>query len=120
LAHFRHHSLAQDVSLYSRLRDRIEGEPFAGIYWPLTLELAHLSEADAAWASSPSPAVLRTLHDSQISIIDWDALPKAFVAPIKLGDDDDDFEPEYALEDIGSDYTDDDDLDDEDEFGADV
>ena len=100
LAHFPKHRLASDRGLYASMRDIVTGDPFAGAFWPLTLELTHLAEGDPRWVGSATPAIVRTLHDAKISIIDWNALPKVFLrAP-----GDDDRKPECAIEDYGSDY----------------
>ena len=49
------------------------------------------------------PGALRTLHDAKISIVDWEAPPKVFLD--QSGDDgDNDSGPDYAIEDYGSDY----------------
>jgi hypothetical protein len=106
LAHFRKHGLAGDRNLYSNLRDIVDGDPFAGASWPLSLELTHLAEDDAKWSAAATSAVLRTLHDAKISIIDWDALPKVFVESPTGSDDGDEGRPSYAIEDYGSDYED--------------
>jgi uncharacterized damage-inducible protein DinB len=78
LAHFKQHKLATDPKIYDRLRKAVDGEPFAGRFWPLALELAHLKQADPAWASSETLEVLRGLHKNSVSIIDWSASPKIF------------------------------------------
>jgi reverse transcriptase-like protein len=102
LAHFPKHRLASDKKLYSSLRGIVNGDPFAGPFWPLTLELSHLAEGDPRWGGSSTLNVLRTLHDAKISIIDWDALPRVFLEAPRDGGDDDG--PDYAIEDYGSDY----------------
>ncbi len=116
LAHFKQHKVATDPKIYDRVRKAVDGEPFAGRFWPLALELAYLKQADTAWASSETLEVLRSLHKHKASIIDWSASPKVFVET--------DFEgeyPDYAIEDYGLDYDnddeDEDDLDDEDKPG---
>jgi hypothetical protein len=101
LAHFPQHKLTRDKKLYDRLRSLIEGNPHAGQYWPLTLELTHLNEADPAWTNIPTPPALRGLHDAKVSIIDWDALPRVFLeSPADGGD----AGPDYAIENYGADY----------------
>lgn len=103
LAHFPKHRLVRDATLYSSLRDIVDGDPFAGTFWPLTLELTHLGESDPSWNKRVTPGALRTLHDAKISIVDWEAPPKVFLD--QSGDDeDDDSGPDYAIEDHGSDY----------------
>jgi hypothetical protein len=103
LAHFPKHKLASDKSLYNRLRSVVEGSPHAGQYRPLTLELTHLDEADPAWLAAPTPMALRGLHDAKVSIIDWNALPHVFIES-RRGEDSDDDDPDYAIEDYGADY----------------
>jgi len=78
LAHFARHRMATDRRLIENLRNRVEGDCFAGEYWPLTLELYHLHEEDANWAMAGTVPVLRSLHENRISIIDWGALPRVF------------------------------------------
>ena len=110
LAHFKQHKLATDPKIYDRLKKAVDGEPFAGRFWPLALELAFLKQADTAWASTDTLEILRSLHKNRVSIIHWRASPKVFVEA--------DFEgeyPDYAIEDYGLDY----DNDDEDEDGID-
>jgi hypothetical protein len=53
LAHFPIHGLATDKKLYSSMRDIVEGDPFAGPFWPLTLELSHLAQDDPKWGAVP-------------------------------------------------------------------
>jgi hypothetical protein len=102
LAHFPKHRLASDRNLYARMWEIVDGDPFAGPYWPLTLELTHLDKSDPKWGGSSTQGVLRTLHDAKISIIDWNALPRVFIVEPPDGDGDDG--PDYAIEDYGSDY----------------
>ena len=92
------------------MRALVEGDPFAGSFWPLTLELSHLSEGDKKWTESSTVGVLRVLHDAKVSIIDWDALPKVFT---KIDADDGSDSPTYAIEDYGSDYGEDGESEDE-------
>ena len=101
LAHFPRHKLATDKKLYDRLRSVVEGNPFAGSFWPLTLELFHLDEADPTWTSGATPNSLRVLHEANVSIVDWSAPPRVFVdVPAGNGDDG----PDYAIEDYGAEY----------------
>lgn len=113
LAHFAAHKMANDSQLTEKLRDRVEGEPYGGCFWPLTLELTHLGHADPAWAKVTSAAALRLLHDAKVSIIDWNAKPRVFS---ELDSDhmrsEPDWEPESAIEDFGTDYEE----EDEDDF----
>ena len=103
LAHFTRHRMATDRRLIEKLRDRVEGDCFAGGYWPLTLELYHLNEEDANWAAAGTVPVLRSLHENRISIIDWGALPRVFETdrPARRRS------PLRAIENIGSDYAED-------------
>jgi hypothetical protein len=103
LAHFPKHRLASDRKLWLGLRDIVDGDPFAGTFWPLTLELAHLGEGDPKWTGHSTIEVLRTLHSAKISIIDWAAPPKVFLHAPENGDDDHGG-PDFAIEDYGSDY----------------
>lgn len=114
LAHFPKHKLATDKRLYDRLRSVVDGDPFAGAFWPLTLELVHLDEADPTWSTGTTHTSLLLLHNAKISIIDWAARPRVFteVPP----DDEDDSGPDYAIEDYGADYDDDEEDDDSDDF----
>ena len=45
-----------------KLRGRAEGDPFAGPFWPLTLELTHFNDEDPNWTAANTLAVLRGLH----------------------------------------------------------
>ena len=101
LAHFRRHKLATDKMLYDRLRNLVESNPHAGAFWPLTLELVHLDEADPKWNVGVTPHALRCQHDAKVSIIDWNALPRVFA---ETPADDGDNGPDYAIEDYGADY----------------
>jgi Reverse transcriptase (RNA-dependent DNA polymerase) len=101
LAHFRKHNLATDKKLYERMRGAIEGNPFAGAFWPLTLELCHLNEADLAWSKGTTPKALRALHDAKVSMINWNAPPRVFV---EVSSGDDGGGPDYAIEDYGLEY----------------
>jgi hypothetical protein len=119
LTHFAKHGLVGDRGLINKLRDRVEGDPFAGSCWPLTLELTHFHDEDPTWASAPTVAALRILHENRISIIEWNAPPRVFELDVEPG-----LEPRFpafAIEDVGSDYPGDDEEDEEhkleDEFG---
>ena len=116
LAHFARHRMATDRRLIEKLRDRMEGDPFAGEYWPLTLELYHLHEEDANWAAAGTVPVLRSLHENRISIIDWGALPRVFetVGPAKRRP------PSRAIENIGSDYAEDEEEEEDEDEDADL
>ncbi|WP_137043749.1 RNA-directed DNA polymerase [Pseudolabrys sp. FHR47] len=113
LSHFPRNGLANDRALYAKLRDVVEGDPFSGRYWPLTLELTHLSEAKPEWGALNANQSLRSLHDAKISIIDWDALPKVFEESATSQVDGNG--PRYAIEDYGADYSEEDKDDGEDE-----
>jgi hypothetical protein len=102
LAHFPKYRLAGDRKLFSGLRNVVEGDPFAGKFWPLTLELTHLAKSDPKWGGDATAESLRTLHEAKISIIHWDALPRVFPEPPDDGNHFDD--PDHAIEDYGSDY----------------
>jgi hypothetical protein len=104
LAHCAKHKVASDNALQGKLCSVVEGNPFAGAYWPLTLELTHLGMADPAWSVAPGSPPVRALHNAHVSIIDWDAPPKVFASEDPDMDDDDD--PSHAIEDFGSDYED--------------
>ena len=99
LAHFPKHRLATDKGLSMKLRDNVEGDPFAGAFWPLTLELVHLGIAKSNWMNASTPSVLRILHGAKVSMIDWGALPRVFGA-LSIEES----KPEFAIEDYGSDY----------------
>jgi hypothetical protein len=106
LAHCSKRKVTSDKTLEDKLRSVVEGNPYAGSYWPLTLELTHLGIAAPEWLPGSTPAPLLALHNAQASIVDWDAPPKVFaVEGLDLDDDD---EPDYAIEDYGSDYGDED------------
>jgi hypothetical protein len=104
LAHFPKHKLSNAKNIHGEMRDIVEGDPFAGSFWPLTLELTHLAQDDPKWNGASTPDTLRSLHDAKISIIDWDALPKVFTKGPANGGDDGTDGPDYAIEDFGSDY----------------
>ena len=67
LAHCAKHKVASDKNMRDKLCSVVEGNPFAGTYWPLTLELNHLGMADPAWLAMKSPPSLRALHDANAS-----------------------------------------------------
>jgi hypothetical protein len=119
LAHFPRHRMATDRRLLQQLRDKVSGDPFSGSFWPLSLELEHLGAGDPGWASGRTPQVLRTLHLARASIIDWNAAPKVFTESVGQEPDLPD-EPDFAIEDIGSDYIGDHDEDDEADEPVDV
>ncbi len=101
LVHFTKHKMAGDRKLIEKLRGRVDGDPFAGAFWPLTLELTHFNDEDPNWAAANTLPVLRGLHGNRISIIDWNAPPRVFEAD---GEGPEPRFPNYAIEDIGSDY----------------
>ncbi len=111
LVHFTKHKMAGDRKLIEKLRGRVDGDPFAGAFWPLTLELTHFNDEDPNWAAANTLPVLRGLHGNRISIIDWNAPPRVFEAD---GEGPEPRIPNYAIEDIGSDYPGDDEEDHED------
>lgn len=113
LAHFAGRKMASDRNLKIKLRQIVEGNPYSGTYWPLTLELTHLGLGDANWKTEGSVASIRCLHDAAVSIINWDALPRVFVK-----DSNDEEMPEHAIEDYGSDYGRESDDDSDDDFGG--
>jgi hypothetical protein len=101
LAHFPRNKMAADRRLLDSLRGLISGDPYAGAFWPVSLELTHLGAGDSAWEKANTLAPLRTLHKAKISIVDWAAPPKVFSSVPSPGDEGG---PEYAIEDFGSDY----------------
>lgn len=114
LAHFPRHRMATDRRLLRTLRGGVSGDPFSGSFWPLSLELEHLGAGDPEWFSGRTLPVLRTLHSARVSIIEWNAPPKVFSGgggrdPGPLDD------PDFAIENIGSDYISDDEEDDDSE-----
>jgi hypothetical protein len=113
LVHFAKHGLAGDRRLINKLRDRVEGDPFAGSYWPLTLELTHFHDEDPIWATATTVAALRVLHENRISIIEWNAPPRVFELDVAPGPEP--RFPPFAIEDVGSDYPGDEEDDDDDE-----
>jgi len=120
LAHFSAKKRTTDKTIKQKLWNCVSGCPFSGPYWPLTLEMTHLGHENPAWALSPALAPLRKLHESRLSIIDWDARPKVFTGDggDGLGND-----PDAAIEDYGYDYggfDDDDDNKDDDDTDEDA
>jgi hypothetical protein len=113
LAHFPKNKMALDRKLPKKLRALVSGDPYAGAFWPLSLELTHLGVGDSEWEKADTLAPLRTLHKAKISIIDWSAPPKVFATPPSPGGDDN--EPHYAIEDLGSDYEENEDEEQEEE-----
>jgi hypothetical protein len=110
VTHMHANGLAADSDLPAKLCARIEGDPYSGSYWPLTLELVHLDLA-ASLALSPSKSPLGCLHEAKASLFDWKAAPKVFEGMEKkwgFGG------PGYAIEKVTSDYDDADGEDDED------
>lgn len=115
LAHMRVHKLTDDRRLKKKLVEKVSGNPIAGPFWPLSLELNHLGFGDDAWLLEALPPSLMALHTAKASIIDWEALPKVF------DHDEGESKPEFAIEDYGADYAvADEDEDDGDEFLSDV
>jgi hypothetical protein len=112
LAHFQRHRMCSDRKLLEKLRDIVSGDPYAGPFWPLSLELTYLGAGDSTWEQAATLPVLRALHSAQVSIIEWNAPPKVFEEhpPDNGGDS-----PDYAIEDFGSDYSGDDDNEEEEE-----
>jgi hypothetical protein len=102
LAHFPKNKLASDRKLFDKLKAVVSGDPYAGAFWPLSLELTHLGVGDPAWEKADTLGPLQTLHKAKISIIDWATPPKVFVTVPSSGGDDD--KPQYAIEEFGSDY----------------
>jgi hypothetical protein len=119
LAHLYTNKLTTDKSMRQKFEGVVEGCPFAGAFWPLTLELNHLGIALPSWKKASATPSLRALHDAGVSMIDWNALPKVFDAnhPNKNINDNDD--PGHAIEDYGFEYSESDeenDDNDNDEF----
>lgn len=104
LAHFPRHRMATDKNLVERLQALVTGDPYAGAFWPLSLELTHLDAAKPEWEECDTVVSLRALHRHKVSIIDWTRLPKVFTETQEP--EPDDF-PDYAIEDFGAEYADD-------------
>jgi hypothetical protein len=114
LAHFYSRGLTADNDLGKKLWAAVDGDVFAGRYWPLTLELIHLGIVNPAPQNSRTEAPLRVLHEANASLIDWDARPRVFGdGPPESGADAD--YPDHAIEDYTSDYDKDEDDEDSDE-----
>lgn len=118
LAHFPTHKAASDKTLPEKLRQAVTGDPYAGPFWPLSLELTHLGAGDANWEKADTLPVLRTLHKAKISLVQWNAAPKVF-ATVDVPDWAP-HHPDYAIEDFGTDYGDDGSAQDEAPDGADA
>ncbi|QOF73173.1 RNA-directed DNA polymerase [Aminobacter sp. SR38] len=105
LAHFNKRRLATDRNLKGKLWGVVDGTPFSGAFWPLTLEMMHLGIADPIWNRDTAHVSMRSLHNAKVSIIDWDAPPRVFDGekdkprPPWL-----DWQPDAAIEDYGDDY----------------
>lgn len=104
LAHMSVRKLTADRRLREKLIKKVVGNPIAGPFWPLSLELVHLGKGKADWLQEKIPAYLLILHQKRASIIDWGAKLKVY----KDAPDDEDDEPDYAIEDYGADYGSDD------------
>ncbi|WP_128406402.1 RNA-directed DNA polymerase [Rhizobium leguminosarum] len=112
LAHMSANKLTADKRLKTKLRAKVPGNPIAGSFWPLTLELVHLGYGDPSWlAEADLPSSLMALHAAGASIIEWKALPKVFEEKDEPAED---WKPGYAIEDYGADYGADDDEEEED------
>jgi hypothetical protein len=88
--------MASDRRLSEKLKALVTGDPFAGPFWPLSLELTHLGVGNADWEKADTLAPLRALHKAKISIIDWAAPPKVFAMREALERNEQ--EPQYAIE----------------------
>ena len=116
LAHMFSRGRTRDKTLGALLWSRVEGNPYSGTGWPLSLELVHLGIGGFDFAPfEGTERGLTLLHKDGLSIVDWSALPKVFF------DDDGDpiAKPRRAIEDFTSDY-DADDEDDDDGFSAEI
>jgi hypothetical protein len=116
LAHFSKNKMASDRKLAEKLRALVSGDPYAGAFWPLSLELTHLGVGDSQWEEVDTLAPLRTLHKAKVSIIDWEAAPRVFIRPPSSGGDDG--VPNHAIEDFGSDYEEEEDEEKDDELSG--
>ena len=69
---------------------------------------------DANWAAAGTAPVLRSLHENRISIIEWGALPRVFETdgPARRRP------PSSAIENIGSDYAEDEEEEEEEDEDA--
>lgn len=117
LAHFPKHKMSSDRTLLAKLRQVVVGDPYAGPFWPLSLELSHLGAGDANWDTAATLQALRALHQAKVSLIDWDAAPRVFATPPTSDGGE---PPDYAIEDFGADYGDEDSGQDEGPDGADT
>ena len=116
LAHLHAHGLTTDRSIKPKMWSSVEGNHFAGSYWPLTLELNALQIPKPPNADDGGgDDVLRRLHAHGASLIDWNAAPAVFERPPNRPAWAGFEEPDSAIEDYTSDYDSDDDDDDSDD-----
>ncbi|MEJ1119765.1 RNA-directed DNA polymerase [Phyllobacterium sp. CCNWLW109] len=115
LSHFSANKLTLDRKLRQKLWATVAGNPYSGPSWPLTLEMVHLGISNPAWEQTPASDSLMGLHNAKVSIINWNAQPRVFEEEEPDGDGDaqGDDDPDYAIEDYGSDYGDEDEDEDE-------
>jgi len=104
--------LTSDKTIGQSLWGRVEGNPFSGPYWPLSLELVHLDVANGnASVVTGAEAAIRALHDKKLSLFHWAAGPAVFSKSSKstraieayTSDYDDIDDSEYVPDDIWAD-----------------
>ncbi len=105
LAHYMTKGNANFSPDLKELWQVVDDEPLAGPQWPLSLELNHLGIAKPRKIDLKGPEELAGIHTVKASLVNWDALPRAFL------DDDNELneKPEFAFERRVSSYDDDDD-----------
>ena len=108
LAHLHAKGLTSGKSLVRELQYRVEGDLWAGHYWPLSLELRHLDLWPSTWEKPQKDKPTCGLHEARVSLVNWAAVPRVF-------EDEDGRPPSYAIEDSSS-YDELDDDNDDDEF----
>lgn len=113
LAHAFANGRTRDKTLGKKLWESVDGNPYSGGSWPLTLELLNLDvTAPSEYLPNNVDSELMQIFVDRSSLIDWDARPRVFI-----DDDGEDLdEPESAIEDYTSDYDDDHDEDEGDEL----
>ena len=115
LAHMTVHGLTTRPALLDELQERVAGQgQFMGHLWPISLELHHLGHHARLDAfRTPGSEVAAAWHAAKASILDWGSLPRVFDREEEDDEPDDDWEPDYAIEDYASAYDGEDDDDEE-------
>lgn len=115
LAHMTVQGLTTRPSFLEDLQTRAVGDDqFTGAMWPLSLELYHLGHHAVLDAHRPpGNELLAAWHAAKASLLDWSSMPRVFERDD--GEEDESWEPDYAIEDYSSSYDDEDEVDESEE-----